>query len=156
MNALAKFWIGFAKETIIAIEKMRQWEKIFDKHMAPAMEQGGEVIAQTAEGLTWMVFASPTGQLADSIGNELVKPTGWLLEDDVTVGVPYAARREFGFSGMTDSIGRHFTYDPAKPYMRAAIALDMGYLEALFSHALEDAMQEFATKNKAPTPTPTN
>jgi hypothetical protein len=39
----------------------------------------------------------------------------------VAVGVPYGQRREKGFSGMTDALGRHYVNDPAKPYLQPAV-----------------------------------
>lgn len=36
--------------------------------------------------------------------------------------LPYARRREFGFSGKTDSLGRHYTNDPGGFYMKKAIS----------------------------------
>lgn len=55
----------------------------------------------------------------------------WLGQVGVLASVPYARRREFGFDGRTDSLGRYYPLDPKDPAKRTK----MHYLQ----RALEDS-----------------
>jgi len=67
--------------------------------MGAAMSQIGDIIVQAAVANTWAVFEAPTGALADSIRAILDGP----MAVEVGSDSPYAARREFGFSGQTEA-----------------------------------------------------
>ena len=50
--------------------------------------------------------------------------------------LPYARRREFGFSGMTDSRGRTYTNDPGAFYMRQTLATAEDDVDASFTESM--------------------
>lgn len=59
-----------------------------------------------------------TGTLRRSIHTEIVVDRPLYAEAATGTDVPYAARQEFGFSGV-DALGRSY-HQPARPYMRPA------------------------------------
>lgn len=64
-----------------------------------------------------MHWKNPRPVLAGSFGIKRYGPFGREVGSDQ----PHSRRREFGFSGKSDSLGRHFENDPGAFYMRAAI-----------------------------------
>jgi len=63
---------------------------------------------------TNMHWQNPTGALAGSFSYD--------GHSEIGSSLPYARRREFGFSGRTDSLGRTYTNDPGGFYMRDTLA----------------------------------
>ena len=129
------FSIGFDPGSLAAITKLEGFAALLNPEVTDALTQAGELLVTTAQANTWSVFANPTGQLASSIYFYVVSPT----EVDVAVGVPYGARREYGFSGMTDSIGRYFANDPGKPYLQPAVDEDTPMVQELIATAVYNA-----------------
>lgn len=89
-------------------------------------------------------FQNPSGELEKHFAGEV---TSW--DFPVISGVmyndsPYAWRREKGFSGMTDSLGRYFANDPGVAYMEATLAADTDWITKRFKTALRKALDEFS------------
>lgn len=129
------FVLGFDPVSLATIAKLATFEGMLDPRIQGALDQSGQLIAQTAQANTWQVFANPTGELADSI---TVLVAG-LEEVDVVVGVPYGRRREMGFEGMYDSLGRGPFHDPAKPYLMPAVESDVPLVQSLVADVITAA-----------------
>lgn len=114
------FSVSFDPESLEKLVKLEGFAALLTPEIQTVLTEAGEMLVTTARANTWSAFASPTGELADSIYFYVVSPT----EVDLAVGVPYGRRRELGFSGMTDSLGRYFPNDPAKPYLAPAVESD--------------------------------
>ncbi len=98
-----------------------------------AAEEGGKgavsmIVAQLPSNMHWK---KPTGALAGSFS---VRPHTGGAEGGTDL--PYGRRREFGFSGRTDSLGRYYANDPGAFYIQTTIT-QLGdkvlepYIEAL-------------------------
>lgn len=129
------FHMGFDPGSLEKITKLEGFAALLNPEVAQALTQAGQLLVTTAQTNTWTVFANPTGQLADSIYFYVVSPT----EVDVAVGVPYGRRREYGFSEMTDSLGRFYANDPGKPYLEPAIETDKPMVQELLKTAVYNA-----------------
>jgi phage gpG-like protein len=84
-----------------------------------------------------MNWKNPSGDLEDSIATDSSVPNNWTAI--VGTSLPYGRRREFGFSGLTDSLGRYFKDDPGKPYLQPALDSNTGYIEDRVSQAVSKA-----------------
>lgn len=117
MSDTSLFTLTFDQASLSEIAQMYGFKTLLAPAVQKAMGQGAELIAKKAQENTWEVFANPMGDLAATI--QVVPQSNY----EVIVGSdsPYAARREFGFSGMTDSLGRYYANDPAKPYLGPAM-----------------------------------
>lgn len=129
------FSLGFDPGSLAAITKLEGFAALLNPEIADALTQAGELLVTTAQANTWAVFANPTGALADSIYFWVAGPT----EVDLAVGVPYGRRREYGFDGMYDSLGRGPFHDPAKPYMQPALDEDKPMVQELIATAVYNA-----------------
>lgn len=58
----------------------------------------------------------------------------------VSSDLPYARRREKGFSGRTDAKGRRYTNDPGAFYLKAAIAVVDPHVEPRYVQAAGQAL----------------
>lgn len=126
------FRIGFDPGSLAAITKLEGFAALLNPEITQALSQSAQQIVATAQANTWMVFDNPTGQLADSIYFWVAGPE----EADVAVGVPYGHRREYGFEGMYDSLGRGPFHDPAKPYLQPAVDTDAPLIRSLVADVI--------------------
>jgi len=129
------FSMSFDPGSLESITKLEGFAALLNPEVTDALTQSGQMLVTTAQRNTWLVFAHPTGELADSIYFYVVSPT----EVDLAVGAPHGRRREFGFSGMTDSIGRFYPSDPAKPYLQPAVDEDTPMVRELMATAVYNA-----------------
>lgn len=78
-------------------------------------------------------FKNPTGRLVSSF-------RGVIQDDGFEVGseLPYARRREFGFSNRTDALGRYYASDPGAFYLKKAITAEKAIMGQYYNVAIED------------------
>lgn len=108
---------------------------LLDPEIQAALTQAGKQITEAAQANTWQVFDNPSGALASSI-------YPWMASSEelqIVVGVPYGHRREYGFSGETDSLGRYFANDPARPYLVPALVANEQAVLQLIEEAVNAA-----------------
>jgi len=130
------FALSWDASSLSKIAELEGMGALLDVEIADALIWIGELVSTTAKANTWTAFQNPTGATSDSIGYQIVSPT----EVDITVGVPYGRRLEYGFSGMTDSLGRFFPYWPAEPYMQPALDEDRALIEEKMALAVENVI----------------
>ncbi len=87
-------------------------------------------------------FKAPTGNLLGNIQGVVISP--WLGVVGATNNVAYARRREFGFSGMTDSLGRYYPDDPGAFYLRDGLNDSRADIEGAFMAATTMQMRSIA------------
>jgi hypothetical protein len=116
---------------------LQGFKALLDPEIREVLVEGGGLIAKTAAGNARRVFThSSPGGLADSIYPWMKSPT----EMEIVVAKPHGRRREKGFSGMTDSLGRYYPHDPAKPYLGPAMAQEGAMVEELMVEAVNNAL----------------
>lgn len=81
-----------------------------------AMSQGGDLFIAGMQAEMAAKFKNPTGTLAGSLQKIITSP----FEIQVGSPLPYAWRRDQGFSGMTDRLGRYYPHDPGIAYVSGA------------------------------------
>jgi hypothetical protein len=126
--------------SLAALARMQGFAALLSPEIVQALTESGQLLVKAAQDNTWRVFDNPTGQLADSITFYVVSPE----EVEVSVGVPYGHRREVGFSGKVDSLGRFYPNDPARPYLVPALQENEGVVLDLISAAVESALGRVA------------
>lgn len=113
---------------------------IFTAYYSAAMNACVNRVATKAKQNTADRFADPTGTLMRGINGYVISP----FEGVVGVGqqVPYARRREFGFNGMTDALGRTYTNDPGFFYLRDALEDSRPFIASAFRGAAQLAIRD--------------
>jgi hypothetical protein len=107
---------AFDAFTLAEIAALAQFPAYVGLEVDAALFEGAKIFAQAAIDNTWRDFKNPTGVLA----SDIVALMEAHFQSAVTSGVPYAWRREEGFSGQTDALGRFYPYDPGIHYMQNA------------------------------------
>ena len=97
-------------------EQLGLFETVLIPQLTIAMSESLDLLEQATINYMYTVFQDPQGDLESSF-YQVVTPgldnvTGELINPSA-----YAWRREKGFSGMTDSLGRFYKRDPGKRYM---------------------------------------
>ena len=137
---LSDWNISFDPQSLQELVRLQGFSSLLNPAITAALTQSGQLLVGAAQANTWKVFDNPTGQLAGSIYFYVVSPS----QVAVAVGVPYGARREYGFVGMTDSLGRVGT-DRARPYMQPAVDDNQDQVAAIMAAAVNSALGRVAT-----------
>jgi hypothetical protein len=127
--------IGLDPVSMAQAQLLNQWTTGFRPTFESFLTQAGldslKALHQSAEYYAWTTFQNPQGTFEDSLAEAMDSPyVGWMGAD-----VPYGRRLNYGFSGMTDSLGRYFEEWPIGTYSG-------GYLWA--EHSIEDMTPEIA------------
>jgi hypothetical protein len=134
------FHISLDPQSLSEITQLQGFAGLLNPAVQKGLEESGILLVNTTVANTWNVFANPTGKLADSIYFYVISPT----EVAVAVGVPYGQRRERGFSGMTDALGRYYPNDPAKPYAQPAVDQTQQEIQEIMEMAVNSALGRIA------------
>lgn len=134
------FHIGMDPGSLEEIVRLQGFSALLNPAITRGLTEGGTLLVNATVANTWSIFANPTGELADSVYFYVVGPT----EVAVAVGVPWAQRREKGFSGMTDALGRYYPNDPAKPYAQPAVDDNQQEIEEIMEMAVNTALGRIA------------
>lgn len=92
-------------------------------------------IESAAQTYMWGTFMNPTGPLENAFEKSLEGTIGVLTNTS-----PYAHRRNDGFSGQTDSLGRFYPNDPGIYYMEFALQISESFVETTFAIETETAL----------------
>lgn len=84
------------------------------------------------------LFLNPSGELAGSLKESPYSE----LEGDLYTLDPKAFRREYGFSGKTDRLGRYYANDPGISYMHLAVDDSYVYIQNNYELAIIKAFHD--------------
>lgn len=132
------FTVSFDPGSLEALARLAGFGVLLNPNIQASLTEAGTLLTNAAVANTWQVFANPTGELASTIYPWLVSPS----QMEIRAGSPYGRRREEGFSGMTDSLGRTYTNDPGKPYMRPALDDNAEAVKQLIAEAVQVTLTE--------------
>ena len=119
---------------------------IFAKYYTSAMNASVAKVMQESKNAAAESFGHspsgyiPTGYLMKAITGHVESP--WRGVVGVGQEVPYARRREFGFSGMTDSLGRFYPNDPGAFYLHTGLQRSQAFIGTAFTAATELAIRD--------------
>ena len=120
------------------IRSLLEFEAVLSPHLIEAHKESLTDLYYQALGWMQVSFQEPTGQLEDAFEQEVFGPNISELRNPLD----YAWRRERGFSGMTDSLGRFYSHDPGIAYMKTAIILGRDEVESNFTDHVQLALME--------------
>jgi hypothetical protein len=134
------FHMGMDPLSLAEIVRMQGFSALLDPEVTAGLAESGALLVSAAVTKTWEVFANPTGRLASTIYFYVMSPTQVAL----VVASPYGRRREYGFSGMTDALGRFYPYDPAKPYLEPTLTEHEGDVLKIMEARVDTALGRIA------------
>lgn len=123
-------------EGTLAAAKLQGVSQVLGAEMRKAMVdiQGNLMIS----AVSFMHWKNPSGKLEQSIFKDSRVIGNW--QTIVGTKKPYASRREYGFSGMTDSLGRYYKDDPGQGFMESSLTGNMTFIEERIAQAVQTAM----------------
>ena len=133
MGVLSGFTVAFTPATMARIARLAACAPIFAEFYLAAMNACVNKVADEARQNATTNPQVRTGTLRRGIQGHVRSP--WLGEVGVTNTVPYARRREKGFSGMTDSLGRFYPSDPGTFYLQRGLEASRPFIAATFAAA---------------------
>ena len=129
------FKMGFDPGSLEAITRMAGFGALLTPEITGALTEAGKLTVRTADQLSWSLFQNPTGAFADSLYFWVVSPE----EVAIAAGVPYAQRLEYGFSNMTDALGRYYPYWPDYHWAEQTLDAVQPEVELIMAEAVEAA-----------------
>lgn len=127
---------GFDAASLAAVEKMIGFQGFFDMRLMDAGQASLEALQRETVDYMASTFMNPTGQLSDSLEAQMLTPH----EGQLGTNMPYARRREWGFSGMTDSLGRYYPNDPGIAYFEHAIEAKTDEIRGYYQTAVQQTV----------------
>jgi hypothetical protein len=133
------FHASFDPQSLEEIVRLQGFAGLLNPEVQQGLTEAGTLLTNAAVANTWNVFDRPSGELADSIYPYVISPT----EVAVAVGVPYGRRREYGFVGRVDSLGRIGTDGP-RPYLQPAVDDHQAEVQEIMEMAVNTALGRIA------------
>lgn len=117
------------------VDRLLAFGDRFEPQIEHALDLSMDGIISAAQAYMWATFINPTGPLEDAFEKTIEGTTGVISNS-----MPYAWRREEGFSGRTDVLGRYYPYDPGIHYMQFALDISESFVETTFAIEIETAL----------------
>lgn len=121
--------------SMVGVERMLAFGDYLDPHITQAIDLSLDGIISAAQTYMWATFINPTGPLENAFEKDIEGANGVLSN-----AMPYAWRRNEGFSGMTDVMGRFYPWDPGIHYMEFALQISEPFVETTFAIETETAL----------------
>src|SRR6266571_3443189 len=125
---------------LVKAQKLQNWQPVLEQHLIQGINTSLVTMQEYAVGFCFSNFANPQGGLEGAFGTQVLggsPVTGMLFNDS-----PYAYRRELGFSGRTDALGRTYTSDPGIGYMANTLQANMQVIYDDVYNAVNTAFAE--------------
>ncbi|MBA2285837.1 MAG: hypothetical protein H0W02_10160 [Ktedonobacteraceae bacterium] len=116
------------------VDRMLVFGDIFMPAITQAIDMSLDGIISAAQAYMWGTFINPTGPLEDAF-EKIIEGTDGIVYNPMV----YAWRRNDGFVGMVDSLGRVGT-DAGIHYMEFALEVSAPFIETTFALKTELAL----------------
>lgn len=132
------FTLTFDSNGLDRLRQLADFKQFLEPNLQRAMQSNVDLLQSDARAYMYANFKNPTGPLEDAVQTSVPDAyTGTVFNE-----APPAWRREEGFSGMTDSLGRFFPNDPGIHYFATTLAQDRDQIEARFVQAVQDTFSD--------------
>ena len=137
-NTNRTFNIFFDEASIAKLAAFPGWKAVLEANLNTALDFDAEIFKSTVKGAQH--WKNGTGTLENSFWAF----TSDRLERTVTSEQPHARRRNEGFSGMTDSLGRFYPHDPGAFYLDKGFSKGVGPAKRAIAVAVASALESLA------------
>lgn len=133
---MSMFNVGWDASSLKIIEEMGYSDVLLSGAIQSGLDYSGRILIAHMQRIMGERFKNPTGVLASSLYQVKDSPF------EVTIGSdePYAARRNWGFSGMTDSLGRYYPNDPGIYYAEDGMNESLDEISTRMTAQIEAAL----------------
>lgn len=132
--------LGFDAATLRAAKMLLEFEPILAAQLVDAHKESLDELMQAAQAVMMEGFKDPAGAMETAWKSNVTSPyKSWLRNT-----AKYSQRRHYGFSGMTDSLGRFYPDDPGIFWVDTTIELATPAIWQIFATHVNDALNEVA------------
>ena len=119
--------------TLVMLSHMADWEARAIPNFVLAMGRTVDIVEGEAQAWMWSHFINPTGRLENDFTKDVFGP----YDAELVNMSLYGQRRNYGFSGMTDALGRYYPSDPGIEWAENAIANSYPKVEGVWFSAID-------------------
>ena len=130
--------LGFDAASLERLSRLTEFDMMLALFFGEAMATSLDELEAASQAMMAAGFKNPTGVLETAFRKRVSNPFRAILGNYL----PYAQRRNYGFSGMTDSLGRFYPHDPGIEWAEGAVEMATPYVEEIFRKAVLDAIAE--------------
>lgn len=123
-------------ESIQALGRLENGQAAFKSGVSKALVRSVMLLDSTSVEYMWDHFRNPGGQLESGFTWSVPSWNRAYLDNDV----PYAKRRNWGFSGKTDALGRFYPNDEGIAWAENSIEIITPEVEDIFADEMEAAI----------------
>lgn len=105
-----------------------------------------QIVQSRAVAYMWEMFKAGTGELEDGFDPIAITVQANQVFGTLSNSLPWAWRREEGFSGRTDRLGRYYKKDPGIHYMRWALTAQRDAIAQGIQQAVQDTLAGQTTR----------
>ena len=121
--------------SLATLHNFSNYQALLEPELLKAMDRGISLLQATATDEMYNLFQNPTGQ-AEEAWDTSVQSAYLAIAANTA---PYAQRLDYGFSGLTDSLGRYFPYWPAYYWAESTVMDAADQVAAQFQAAIDYA-----------------
>lgn len=133
-------------EGLEKLQKLQNWQPVLEEWLTIAERLSLRDLKEEAKSET--LFMHPTGKLESRFLEPLYSTSLPTISGAVTNDSPYAFRREYGFSGQSDAIGRFYKSDPGTFFMARSLIHEYDDVRARFNWAVKKALKELTSQGE--------
>lgn len=133
--------LGFDPASLAALAKLEDFEPLLAAHLQVAMKESLDLLRYEATYFMFGTFQNPSGA-ADSAENAWRRTVSSPYRAILTNLSKYGQRLHYGFSGMTDSLGRYYAYWPAYHWAENAVDLATPGVTDVFTREVNFTIDE--------------
>lgn len=126
--------IGIKSNAFAVAAQLASFGPILATELYLAMDVSLNLLEASTISYMFASFYNPSGELEGNFTQEITQDLGG-IQGKLINDSPSAWRREAGFSGMTDSLGRFFPNDPGIDYMADTLANEADVIVSTFKDA---------------------
>ena len=121
--------------SLFRLHSFANYETVLEPALLKAMDASISMIQAYATDFMWSHFRHPTGALEEAWEVEELTPYRTSLANTS----PYARRRNYGFSNMTDALGRYYAHDPGIGWAEITLVAEQYKVRDQFQAAIDYA-----------------
>ncbi len=125
--------LGFDPASMARIKGIEAFNLTLQRRLRDAMAWSIDDLEQEATAYMWSEFQNPQGPLEDAFEQNVYGP----YKAELVNPSPYAYRRNYGFTGQTDSLGRFYRYDWGIGFMEYALKEQLSTIQENFQVAID-------------------
>src|SRR5947209_939656 len=100
--------VSLDPDSLARLHAFEHYERALEPALLKAHEAGISMIQAYATDFMYSHFRHPSGAMEEAWETEVVSP----YLSTLTNTSDYGRRRNYGFSNMTDALGRYYAHDP--------------------------------------------